>query len=76
MSRYAHLIGNRHNPKGNPNPGNMRPCIVRDGDVETRYPSVAAVARALGMKQEQVHGMLSGRCGKRSRFKVEYAEGV
>lgn len=39
------------------------------------YPSVAAAGRAIGISPHHAFAMLSGRTGKRSPFRIEYADG-
>jgi len=48
--------------------------VIYESGFVLLFRSVSEAARGVGMGRTQVQGMLSGRCGKRASFKVEYIE--
>lgn len=56
-----------------------RPVVViekANPQNRTEVASVAAAARHLGIEAQHASGMLSGRTGKRSEWKLEYVDGL
>lgn len=75
--RGKHNVGASKAHKGRPRPigGGKKPhAVIRIGDVEIRYASVADAARALGKTRAGINRCCSGKAKTAHGFKWRYAE--